>query len=103
MALLHPCLTSPTNALSFILDGPVAGDPRAGPSDGPEFTDYAVRKAPKEKVHMVRGYRNRPWRKIDLKRLDFSKGTTWPLEDGSLGIVDITDAGDSASKTKREL
>ena len=43
---------------------------------------------------MVRGYRNTQWRKIDLKRLDFSKGTTWPLEDGSLGIVDITDAGD---------
>lgn len=32
------------------------------------------------------GYRNSQWRKIDLKRLDFSQARTWPLEDGSLGI-----------------
>ena len=39
---------------------------------------------------MVRGYRNTQWRKIDLKRLDFSKGTTWPLDDGSLGWASWT-------------
>ncbi|CAE7596568.1 yxeI [Symbiodinium sp. CCMP2456] len=68
----------------FIPHGAVAADPRAGPSDGPEFTDrdYAVLKAPKEKVYMVRGYRNMQGRKIELTRLDISK---CPLEDGSLG------------------
>ena len=83
--------------------GPAAKDPRAGPSDGAEFTDYGVLKAPKEKVYLIRAYRNTQWRKVDLKRLDFSKGYTWPLEDGSLGIVDITDAGKITTPKQSEL
>ena len=32
------------------------------------------------------GYRNSQWRKIDLKRVDFSQAKSWLLEDGTLGI-----------------
>eukprot|EP00435_Cladocopium_sp_Y103_P044827 s1226_g12.t1 len=76
----------------FLPVGPVAGNPRE-PGDGPELTDYGVLKSCQEKVMLIRGYVNSQWRKIDLKRLDFSKAHTWPLEDGSLGLQDITDAG----------
>lgn len=79
----------------FIPLGTVAADPKKK-SDGPELTDYAVLKSAQDRVMLIRGYRNSQWRKIDLKRLDFSQARTWPLEDGSLGIQDITDAGASS-------
>lgn len=75
----------------FLPIGPVAGNPREA-GDGPELTDYAVLKSCQGKVMLIRGYVNSQWRQIDLKRLDFSKAHTWPLEDGSLGVQDITHA-----------
>lgn len=86
----------------FIPFGPVAADPRAM-GDGPEFTDYGVLKSAQERVMLIRGYRNTQWRKIDLKRLDFSKAHVWPLEDGSLGIQDITDASGSGAPKRSDL
>jgi len=77
----------------FLPIGPIAENPRE-PGDGPELTDYAVLKSPKDKVMLIRGYVNSQWRQIDLKRLDFSKSYAWPLEDGSLGVQDITNAGE---------
>eukprot|EP00438_Fugacium_kawagutii_P009084 Skav200013 [mRNA] locus=scaffold1611:6512:7732:+ [translate_table: standard] len=73
----------------FLPLGPVAGNPREA-GDGPELTDYAVLKSCQDKVMLIRGYVNSQWRQIDLNRLDFSKAHTWPLEDGSLGVQDIT-------------
>lgn len=76
----------------FIPFGPVAGDSRS-PGDGPEMTDYAVLKAPSERLLVLRGYRNSRWRSIDLTKLDWSRQRTWPLEDGTLGVEDITFQG----------
>lgn len=73
----------------FIPFGSVAADPRS-PGDGPELTDYGVLKSPQERVMLMRGYRNSQWRKIDLKRVDFSQAKSWLLEDGTLGIKDVT-------------
>lgn len=80
----------------FLPVGPVAGNPRK-PGDGPELTDYGVLKSCQEKLMLIRGYVNSQWRLIDLKRLDFSKGHSWPLEDGSLGLQDITDGAKEAN------
>jgi len=75
----------------FIPYGTVAEEPIFGPGvDRPEFTPYAILKSPAEKKMLVRGYRNMQWRQIDLSKLDLAKARTWPIEDGSLGIVDIT-------------
>eukprot|EP00439_Symbiodinium_sp_Y106_P054348 s1062_g7.t1 len=84
----------------FIPFGSVAADPRS-PGDGPELTDYGVLKSltcglrvsssfVQERVMLIRGYRNSQWRKIDLKRVDFSQANSWLLEDGTLGIKDVT-------------
>jgi len=78
----------------FIPFGTVAPNPAPAPGvDRPEFTPYGVIKSPAEKKLLVRGYRNTQWRQIDLNKLDLTKAQTWPLEDGSLGIADITGQG----------
>jgi len=76
----------------FISFGTVPPDPMSH-GDRPEYTPYAVLKSPQERKMLVRGYRNLQWRLIDLAKLDLSVAQSWPLEDGSLGIQDITAAG----------
>eukprot|EP00933_Yihiella_yeosuensis_P043004 TRINITY_DN376_c0_g1_i1.p1 TRINITY_DN376_c0_g1~~TRINITY_DN376_c0_g1_i1.p1 ORF type:complete len:381 (-),score=41.60 TRINITY_DN376_c0_g1_i1:429-1571(-) len=76
----------------FIPFGTLAPDPNII-FDHPEYTPYAVLKSSEKKVMLIRGYRNSQWRKIDLAKLDFSKGQTWPLDDGHLGVLDITESG----------
>mmetsp|Transcript_22223 Transcript_22223/g.40039 ORF Transcript_22223/g.40039 Transcript_22223/m.40039 type:complete len:369 (+) Transcript_22223:59-1165(+) len=76
----------------FIPLGSVAKNPHQPGFDQAEYTPYAVLKSPHDRVMMIRGYRNTQWRKIDLTRLTFSQDQALPLEDGNLGIQDITDA-----------
>jgi len=45
---------------------------------------------------LIRGYRNTQWRLIDVSKLDLSKAQAWPIEDGSLGINDVTAQGTAA-------
>jgi len=73
--------------------GSVAGDPRSLMDTHPEYTPYAVLKIPQERRLLVRAYANQQWRAIDLRRLDFGEVRAWPLEDGTLGIKDITAEG----------
>jgi len=73
--------------------GSVAGDPRSWMDTNPEYTPYAVLKVPQERRLLVRAYANAQWREIDLSRLDFGEARAWPLEDGTLGIKDITAEG----------
>lgn len=73
--------------------GTVAPDPAKPSLDRPEYTPYAVLKAPAEKKMLIRAYRNQRWRQIDLSRLDFTIAQRWPMEDGTLGIDDITGGG----------
>jgi len=78
----------------FIPYGVVPPDPKKVPGvDRPEYTPYGILKVPAEKKILLRAYRNSQWRLIDLNRVDFSKAQSWPLEDGSLGIEDITANG----------
>lgn len=77
----------------FIPYGTVASDPSLMHVDRPEYTPYAVLKSPAARKMLFRGYRNTRWREIDLSKLDFSKAQTWPLEDGTLGVEDITSLG----------
>lgn len=81
----------------FIPFGSVAPDPAQGPGvDRPEYTPYGIVKIPAERKMLVRGYRNLQWRLIDLTKLDLSIAQSWPLEDGTLGIADITAEGAAA-------
>uniref|UniRef100_A0A7S2IM13 Choloylglycine hydrolase/NAAA C-terminal domain-containing protein n=1 Tax=Zooxanthella nutricula TaxID=1333877 RepID=A0A7S2IM13_9DINO len=77
----------------FIPRGSVAGDSRSWMDTYPENTPYAVLKNPQERKLLVRAYANAQWREIDLSRLDFGEARAWPLEDGTLGIKDITAEG----------
>eukprot|EP00930_Biecheleria_cincta_P052308 TRINITY_DN3756_c0_g1_i1.p1 TRINITY_DN3756_c0_g1~~TRINITY_DN3756_c0_g1_i1.p1 ORF type:complete len:372 (+),score=48.62 TRINITY_DN3756_c0_g1_i1:98-1213(+) len=81
----------------FIPYGTVAADPSMMHADGPEYTPYAVLKSPAERKMLFRGYRNTRWRQIDISKLDLSKAQTWPMEDGTLGIDDITSLGSLAT------
>eukprot|EP00931_Biecheleriopsis_adriatica_P022995 TRINITY_DN14636_c0_g1_i1.p1 TRINITY_DN14636_c0_g1~~TRINITY_DN14636_c0_g1_i1.p1 ORF type:complete len:370 (-),score=61.97 TRINITY_DN14636_c0_g1_i1:6-1115(-) len=76
----------------FIPYGTVAPDP-SKVIDNPEYTPYGIIKSPAERKMLFRGYRNSRWRQLDISKLDFSKAQTWPLEDGSLGIDDLTSSG----------
>eukprot|EP00442_Polarella_glacialis_P037564 CAMPEP_0115068406 /NCGR_PEP_ID=MMETSP0227-20121206/11953_1 /TAXON_ID=89957 /ORGANISM="Polarella glacialis, Strain CCMP 1383" /LENGTH=374 /DNA_ID=CAMNT_0002454631 /DNA_START=41 /DNA_END=1167 /DNA_ORIENTATION=+ len=73
--------------------GSVARDAAQAPVDQPEYTPYGILKIPGELKMLVRGYRNSQWRQIDLSKLDLTQAQSWPLEDGSLGIQDITGSG----------
>eukprot|EP00442_Polarella_glacialis_P037578 CAMPEP_0115124106 /NCGR_PEP_ID=MMETSP0227-20121206/48055_1 /TAXON_ID=89957 /ORGANISM="Polarella glacialis, Strain CCMP 1383" /LENGTH=373 /DNA_ID=CAMNT_0002526835 /DNA_START=57 /DNA_END=1178 /DNA_ORIENTATION=- len=77
----------------FIPFGSVARDAAQAPVDQPEYTPYGILKIPGELKMLVRGYRNSQWRQIDLSKLDLTQAQSWPLEDGSLGIQDITGSG----------
>jgi choloylglycine hydrolase len=80
----------------FIPYGTVAADPQLGPGvDRPEFTPYGVLKSPAERKIMFRAYRNTQWRLIDLRKLNFAQAQSWPIEDGTLGIEDITEKASS--------
>jgi len=78
----------------FIPYGVAATDPAMGPGvDRPEYTPYAILKSPAERKLLIRGYRNTQWRLIDMSKLDLTQAQAWPIEDGSLGIADITTQG----------
>jgi len=85
----------------FIPYGTVAPDPSQR-MDRSEFTPFAVLKSPQEKKMLVRSYRNMQWRQIDLSKLDLTKAKTWPIEDGSLGITDITAGGSVVASAEEE-
>lgn len=73
----------------FIPYGVVARNPEKT-GDRPEWTPYGVLKSPTERKVMFRAYRNSQWRLIDLNHINWEVVQTWPLEDGTLGIEDIT-------------
>jgi len=64
--------------------------------EGPEYTPFGLLKIPTQRRLLVRAYRNIRWRQVDLTLLDFSKSVSWPVEDGTLGIEDITDKAEVA-------
>lgn len=86
----------------FIPYGVVAPDPALQGIDRSEYTPFAVLKSPQEKKMMVRGYRNMQWRQIDISKLDLTRAKTWPIEDGSLGITDITNEGSAEASARME-
>lgn len=57
-----------------------------------EYTPVGIIKIPFEKRLLFRGYQNQQWRQVDMNRLDFSRSLEWPIEDGTLGIQDVTSA-----------
>jgi choloylglycine hydrolase len=63
----------------------------------PEYTPVGMIKIPSERRLLIRGYRNLQWQQVDLTKLDFTESLEWPVEDGTLGIKDITSSGASAS------
>lgn len=58
-----------------------------------EYTAFGMIKIPFEKKVLVRGYKNLQWRQVDMSQLSFKEHLEWPVEDGSLGIEDITAKG----------
>lgn len=61
--------------------------------DNYDYVPWAMVKIPSERRVLIRGYRNTRWRQIDLRELDFDERLEWPIEDGTLGIEDITRHG----------
>jgi len=56
----------------------------------PESTSVGLIKIPSERRILFRGYRNLQWRQIDLKKLTFEEDFEWLVEDGSIGVQDVT-------------
>jgi len=67
--------------------GTISGNSKA---EGLEYTPLALLKIPSERRLLVRSYSNMQWREIDLAKLDFTQKMTWPIDDGTLGIKDIS-------------
>lgn len=61
--------------------------------DNLEYTPYGIVKIPAERLMLVRSYRDLQWRQVNLSRVDFTQEKRWPIEDGTLGIEDITERG----------
>lgn len=57
---------------------------------GPAYTPFGMIKIPSERRILVRGYRNLRWRQVDLRKIDLTKSMTWPVEDGTLGVEDLS-------------
>lgn len=67
--------------------------------DSYDLTDYAILKVPTRRQFIIRAHKNSQWRQINLTKIDFSSARSWPLEDGTYGIKDITSEGVEASKS----
>merc|ERR1712062_84957 len=55
-----------------------------------EFTQYSLIKVPQERLFHWRSYDNSQWHVIDLKHLNFDRQSSTPLDDGSDGILNVT-------------
>jgi len=64
-----------------------------------EITQYTVIKVPQDKIFYYKDYFNNQWRKIDLKRLDFSQPYSEPVADQSLNIKDVTERFNNGTTT----
>jgi choloylglycine hydrolase len=65
-----------------------------------ETTNYSVIKLPQKRQFYYKDYNNQQWRLIDLTRLDFSEFIAHPLEDGALGVKDVTDTINEGGKPR---
>lgn len=72
----------------FINKGTVA---TPGDESTYEFTQYSVMKIPQSATLLFKGYKSIQWKKIDLSLLDMTVAAALILEDGTLGIMDVTD------------
>lgn len=81
----------------FIPLGAVALNPELGQADALEYTPYGLLKSPVDKKFLFRGYGNTQWRMVDLAAADLSKPMSWPVEDGSQGVLDVTPRRPSAA------
>ncbi|CAK0912190.1 unnamed protein product [Prorocentrum cordatum] len=55
-----------------------------------ELTQFGLLKIPSQRKLLVRGYRNMGWREVDLSKLRWDQRRSIPVEDGTLGIQDVT-------------
>jgi len=61
--------------------------------DGPgqfEFTQFSLVKVPQKRLFHFRSYDNAQWKVVDLTKVNFDKRSAMPLDDGSDGILDVT-------------
>ena len=71
-----------------IIQGTVAENPSVDKAY--EFTHYTVLKLPSQRKFYFKSYRNTQWKLVQLDKLDLFKKSTFPVDDGSLGIKDVT-------------
>lgn len=72
----------------WITQGTVAENPSVDKAY--EFTHYTVLKLPSQRKFYFKSYRNTQWKLVQLDKLDLFKKSTFPVDDGSLGIKDVT-------------
>eukprot|EP01064_Diplonema_japonicum_P015561 TRINITY_DN23270_c0_g1_i1.p1 TRINITY_DN23270_c0_g1~~TRINITY_DN23270_c0_g1_i1.p1 ORF type:complete len:367 (+),score=59.41 TRINITY_DN23270_c0_g1_i1:53-1102(+) len=72
-----------------IVKGTVNKTPKSDATPA-EATQWAVVKVPAERKLYLRTYSNMQWRYLDFSRLDFTKAWSFPMDDGTLGIKDVT-------------
>eukprot|EP00994_Dinema_validum_P009216 NODE_895_length_1249_cov_112.442500_g664_i0.p1 GENE.NODE_895_length_1249_cov_112.442500_g664_i0~~NODE_895_length_1249_cov_112.442500_g664_i0.p1 ORF type:complete len:361 (+),score=50.44 NODE_895_length_1249_cov_112.442500_g664_i0:74-1156(+) len=73
----------------FMMPGTVADDPKHGDHQL-SFTQYSLLKLPQARQLYFKPYGSLQWAKVDLNRVDFTKRSTMPLDDGTLGVRDRT-------------
>jgi len=71
----------------FLAKGTIA---KSSSLDGFETTNFGLVKLPKAGKIFIRSYRNMQWKLVDLKKLSFQNEHSFPVEDGSLGIKDVS-------------
>lgn len=55
-----------------------------------ELTQFALVKIPAQRRLLFRSYRNMAWREVDLGKVQWNERKSVPVEDGTLGIQDVT-------------
>jgi len=76
----------------MITKGTVAKDTDVTPKETTfEFTQYSVLKVPQQRKLYFKTYKNTQWKLVHLDKLDLAKPASMPLDDGSLGVRDVSD------------
>jgi len=55
-----------------------------------ELTSWGLLKIPSQRRFLFRSYRNMAWREVDLSKLRWDQRRSIPVDDGTLGIQDVT-------------
>jgi len=75
----------------MITKGIVAPDRDVTPKETTfEFTHYSVLKIPQQRKMYFKTYKNTQWKLLQLDKIDLTKAASMLLDDGSLGVRDVS-------------